>query len=485
MALWLVLALNWAALGQRWTDMEYLLNIKSHRRVLSGFVIAAFALMLGAVACSGQAVPTSQPSPAPIDQAELRSLVEDAVKAALAEAIPPPQEEISRQELRDMMEEAVAEAAPAAPATNQNDVAELVAKSVAETVAETLAARPAAVTKDEMEQLFRAEIELLRESLAAITAPTPAVDLGKPTIVFSDLRRQSARIQNRIAMYIVENGYGYPVDKISGETLDLWDDLLDGDSLVTMEIVLPNQQEAWDAAIIDGAVIPLGESSDENWQGFVVPSYVAKDRPLLHLQDIAEEDYIDLFVDPDKRFEPEKKAVLVTCPIGTECHEINQAKMKAYKLEDDVELVVPASLFALEDSLERAYAEGRPWLGYMYGPSRLSEELELTVLREPEYTDECWATTKGCAYPTARILIAVHPSMVTIAPDVVEFLLKWDFTARRLILSQKWMGDNNANEEQTAVFFLKTWPADWVRWVPEDVAQRVQSALADEMGPAG
>ena len=447
--------------------------------MLGGFLIA---LMLGALACSGQAAPTSQPSPAPIDQAELRSMVEDAVKAALAEAIPTPEDEISRQELRDMMEEVVsgaAPAAPAAPATNQSDLAELVAKSVAE----TLAASPAPITKAEMEQLIQAEIELLRESLVA--TPAPAIDVGKPTIVFSDFRRQSARIQNRIAMFIVEHGYGYPVDRISGETLDLWDDLLDGDSMVSMEIVLPNQQEAWDAAIIDGAVIPLGESSDENWQGFVVPSYLTKDRALLNLQDITEEDYIDLFTDPEKKFEPEKKAVLWTCPVGTECHEINQAKIKAYKLEDDVELVVPPSFFALEDSLERAYADGRPWLGYMFGPSRLSEELDLTILKEPEYSDECWATTKGCAYPTARVLIAVHPSMLTFAPDLVEFLRKWDFTARRLSLSMKWMGDHDATEEETAVFFLKTWPSDWTRWVPEDVAQRVQVALADETGPAG
>ena len=115
----------------------------------------------------------------------------------------------------------------------------------------------------------------------------------------------------------------------------------------------------------------------------------------------------------------------------------------------------------------------------------LSEELDLTILKEPEYTDECWATNQGCAYPTARVLIAVHPSMLTIAPDLVQFLGKWDFTARRLSRSMKWMGDNNATVEETAIFFLKTWPSNWNRWVPDDVAQRVQSALAEEMGPSG
>ena len=380
------------------------------------------------------------------------------MKAALAEVIPPPDDEISRQELRDIMEEVVAEASPA---TDQIDVAELVSESVSESVSEAMAGGPTPITKAEVERLIQAEIAPLRKERDATAAQTPEVI--KSTIVFSDLPWQSARIQNRIAMFIVEHGYGFPVDKIPGETQVLWNNLLDGDSLVTMEVWLPNQQEAWDDAIINGAVIPLGKSLDANWQGFVVPTYLTRHNLLKDIGDINDEDIISLFLAPGTEFDREKKAVLVTCPVGTECHDINLAKIKAYKLEPDVELVAPSSFFALEDSLERAYADGRPWLGYMWGPSRLSEELDLTILKEPEFSDECWATTKGCAYPTARVLIAVHPSMLTIAPDVVEFLRRWDFTARRLILSERWMDDHDAAVEETAIFFLKTWPADWTR----------------------
>jgi len=280
-------------------------------------------------------------------------------------------------------------------------------------------------------------------------------------------------------MFIVEHGYGYPVDQISGETQVLWDNLLDGDSLVTMEIWLPNQQEAWDEAIIDGTVIPLGKSLDANWQGFVVPTYLTRHNSLEHIRDITDEDNITLFIAPGTEFDIPKKAVLVTCPVGTECHDINLAKIKAYKLEEELELVVPSSFFELEKSLESAYSDQKPWLGYMWGPSRLSQELDLTILVEPEYSEDCWATTKGCAYPTATVLVAVNPSMLHIAPDVVEFLRKWDFTARRQTLTESWMHNNNATLDETAVFFLDTWPAVWTEWVPEDVAQLIQKAIAD------
>ncbi len=225
-----------------------------------------------------------------------------------------------------------------------------------------------------------------RDCRAVEVTPKPPTEVGKPTIVFSDLTWDSVRLQNRIAMFIVEHGYGYPVAAISGETQVLWDNLLDGDSLVTMEVWLPNQQEDWDAAIVDGAVIPLGKSLDENWQGWVIPTYMTNfNRGLQDVVDISEEDYKRLFIAPGKEFEVEKKAVFVTCPVDTECHDINLAKLKAYKLTNDVEIFVPISFAELHGSLERAYLDKRPWLGYMWGPTRSSEELDLTILKEPDY----------------------------------------------------------------------------------------------------
>ena len=408
-----------------------------------------------------------------MDPDEVRAQVEAAVKAALTESATGSGEEISRQELRDLVAEAIA---GTSPISSQEDVAEL----VSEAIKQEFANRPTPMSKADVQRIIQTEMAGLQETVE-VTLEPPA-EVGRPTIVFSDLTWDSVRLQNRIAMFIVEHGYGYPVDAISGETHVLWDNLLDGDSLVTMEVWLPNQQEAWDAAIIDGAVIPLGKSLDENWQGWVIPTYMTKyNSGLQDVVDVNHEDYIDSFVAPGKEFETEKKAVFVTCPVDTECHDINLAKLKAYKLEDHVEIIVPASLAALQDSLERAYLDEKPWLGYMWGPTRLSEELDLTILREPDYNEECWATTKGCAYPTAQVLVAVHPSMLSVAPEVVEFLRKWDFTAKRQTGTEKWMNENNATVEEAAIHFLNTWPGVWTAWVPEEVAQRVLRTIAEEI----
>ena len=461
------------------------------------FGITILILMLSAGACSSQAAPTPQPSQPSMDPGEVQALVEAAVEAAVSKSAARSSDEISQQELREMMAEVLAEASPV---PSKADLADLVAKSikkelaarpapisqadladlVAKSIKKELAARSAPISQADVERIIQTEMVGLQ--VAVKVTPKPTAEVRKPTIVFSDLTWDSVRLQNRIAMFIVEQGYGYPVDAISGKTQVLWHNLLDGDSLVTMEVWLPNQQEDWDAAIIDGAIIPLGKSLDENWQGWVIPTYMTKNNiELQHVTDINDEDYIDLFVAPGKISERPKKAVLVTCPVDTECHDINLAKLKAYKLEDNVEMIVPASLADLQDSLDRAYLDERPWLGYMWGPTRLSEELDLTILGEPDYNEECWATTKGCAYPTAQVLVAVHPSMLSVAPEVVEFLRKWDFTAKRQTGTEKWMNENNATTEEAAIHFLNAWSSTWTKWVPKEVAQRVLQAIAEEI----
>ena len=85
----------------------------------------------------------------------------------------------------------------------------------------------------------------------------------------------------------------------------------------------------------------------------------------------------------------------------------------------------------------------------------------------------------GCAYPTSRVLMAVHPSMITRAPEVVEFLRKWEFKADSQVAAEGWMAENKAAVDEAAIWFLKNDDV-WTGWVPEDVKSKVQEALVAE-----
>ena len=70
----------------------------------------------------------------------------------------------------------------------------------------------------------------------------------KATLVFAGLDWDSAQVQNGVARYIVEKGYGYPTDEIGGSTVPLFQGLRTNDIDITMEIWLPNQNKIWNEA---------------------------------------------------------------------------------------------------------------------------------------------------------------------------------------------------------------------------------------------
>ncbi|MCH8280828.1 MAG: hypothetical protein IIC96_09110 [Chloroflexi bacterium] len=86
---------------------------------------------------------------------------------------------------------------------------------------------PVEVVKEVIKEVV-VEKEIIKEIIKeVVVAPPPA---EKKTIVFSDLNWDSAQLQNQIAMYIVKNGYGYPVDTVFGGTIPLQTGLLNGDT---------------------------------------------------------------------------------------------------------------------------------------------------------------------------------------------------------------------------------------------------------------
>ena len=322
----------------------------------------------------------------------------------------------------------------------------------------------------EKEVVVEKEVLVEKEVMVEVT-----VEVEKEPIIFSDLNWTSSEIQVRVAKYIVEHGYGYPTDTVAGDTISLFEGLKNNDTNVTMEIWLPNQQEVWDEALESGVVVDVGKSLEDNWQAFVIPQYLKDANPgLVSVSDIPE--YMDLFVTPDSN----GKARLVTCIPGWACEIVNAEKVVTYGLEDVVELVNPGSGAGLFADLEGAYARGDPWIGYLWGPTKPSAELDLYILEEPSYTDECWAVDKGCAYPTAEIKIAVHESLIERAPDLVQFFRRWDFTAGSHIQTEAWMTENNETSEAAAVYYLENFSDIWEEYVPEDVAARVHEALAQE-----
>ena len=352
-----------------------------------------------------------------------------------------------------------------------------VTKIVTETVTRDVEV-PVEVTKIVTETVTR-EVEVPVEVTKIVTetviaTPVPA---AKDTIVFSDLNWTSAQVQNRIAQYIVEYGYDYPTEVIFGGTLPLFQGLRTGDTHVTLEIWLPNQASAWEEALANGEVVSIGKSLGSDWQStFVIPAYLQEEYPDLdHVDDLKDPKFQELFSTADSR----GKARLVACVPGWSCELVNDAQIAGYGLEEYLHVIKPGSQDAMFAEVTGAYEKREPWLGYMWGTADPALLLDLVLLEETPYTDECWYTTQACAFQDATILIAVHPTIPPRAPDVVDFLRKWNFTLDIYKGVVQWSAANSeATTEDAAVTWMEANSDVWSAWVTDDAAAKVNAALA-------
>jgi len=102
-------------------------------------------------------------------------------------------------------------------------------------------------------------------------------------------------------------------------------------------------------------------------------------------------------------------------------------------------------------------------------------------LEEPPYSEVCWDTDKGCAYPISQVKIVVNPSLIMSAPFVVEFLRKWDLPVPSQLAAERCATDIGGTFQECAKWFLKNsdHEAVWTQWVPDDIADEVRNALAE------
>lgn len=296
----------------------------------------------------------------------------------------------------------------------------------------------------------------------------------KEKIVFADLNWESAEIQTRIAGYILEHGYGYPVENVVADTTSQFPAFENDDVHVSMEVWVDNIEDVYNDAVAAGSIVPAGVTLPDNWQGWVIPQYVKDANPgLVSVSDIP--DHQELFVTPDSN----GKARFVTCIPGWGCELVNQKKIEAYDLGETLDILSPGSSAGLMSDLEGAYGRQEAWLGYMWAPTKVAGELDLYVLEEPPHTDECWAGDQGCAYPTVDIRIVVSKALSERAPEVVDFFGNWQFESKTAGAVEAWMKNNNETPEAAAVWYLNNNRDAWSGWVTSDAAKNIDEALAE------
>lgn len=307
-------------------------------------------------------------------------------------------------------------------------------------------------------------------------------------IIFGDLDWASAQFHNRVAQFILEEGYGCSTDIIPGSSLPIYNGMARGDVDITMEIWAPNVQEWWDEEREKGTIQAVGLAYPDAIQGWFVPRYLVEgdDAPAAGLTSVDQlSEFAQVFQDPE---DPDLGR-FYNCIAGWGCEDANTRKFYAYGLDETFTNFRPGTGGALAGAIESAILRERPIVFYYWGPTWVLGKVgeDVVMLEEPAYDAEIWdemmaadpaeSAEVATAYPVIPIPIAVNAEFGEQAPEIVEFLGAYGTTGQMVSEMLLFMQENDVEADEAAKEFLRTREDVWLEWVSEDVANAVRAAL--------
>lgn len=296
---------------------------------------------------------------------------------------------------------------------------------------------------------------------------------------FSGLNWESNLVLAGIERFVVEHGYGCDTSVEIGETLAMLAALQRGDVEVTPE-VWPGQIEvAWEKALKSGKVLAAGHVFDAG-EGWYIPRYTAERHPdLKTAADLKR--YARTFADP----EGPARGRIYGCPAGWACGTLNANLLKALQLEGEYTMFAPGSGAAQKAAIVSAYKRKRDIVFYYWTPTALVGSLDLVKLELPPYDAAAYRcmTDPQCANPVPtefksnKVVTGLNADFAKRAPRLHAFFEKLSVPDAAIDDTLGWLENQGAEPEDAALYFLRKYPDVWQKWVPTDVAERVQAKL--------
>lgn len=332
-----------------------------------------------------------------------------------------------------------------------------------------------------MKKLFASTI--LAAGVMGFAGTASAEDCGRVTI--ANMNWASAEVLANIDKIILEEGYGCDAELVAGDTNPTLTSMIEkGEPDVAPEAWVNAMRTVLDQATDEGKLHYASESlSDGGVEGWWIPKYIADEHPEIKTVEDALA-HPELFPHPDDA----SKGGLYNCPEGWGCRTNTTQMFKAYDgPEHNFELVETGSAAGLDGSIAKAYENEDPWFGYYWAPTALLGKYEMVKLDFPaEFNKEEWdncITKPDCADPKpnawtkSEVYTVVTDRFKQAGGPAYDYLTErsWPNSTVNKLLA--WMADNQATGEDAAYHFLNESPDIWTKWVSEDAAEKVKTAV--------
>jgi glycine betaine/proline transport system substrate-binding protein len=309
----------------------------------------------------------------------------------------------------------------------------------------------------------------------------------KPVIKLHAWETDSHFLNNAIAEFIIEEGYGYPVETVVETTPAMQEAIQKGNIDLNLEGWQQNIPDWYKEQIEEGTIVNLGMTYEDSGQFFIIPQWVAQEYNINTVFDMR--DHWKLFQDP----EDPSKGIFYNCVIGSQCAKINEVKLEAYGLIRYYNPVSPPSYAALETVLARPQERHQPVFGYYWVPTGLMGAYNWYVLEEPAYSPGCWEVVvaasedeslrpidQACAYEALPIDKVAYKGLLRKAPEVVEMLRNMVVGLEPLNDTLAWADKNHVQDwKEVAIHYLQNYEGRWKTWVAPEAYEKVKEALTE------
>jgi len=307
----------------------------------------------------------------------------------------------------------------------------------------------------------------------ALGATSAAADCGKVSITEMDWA--SSQVVTAVAAFLMQQGYGCDVQKVPSSTVPALTSLAETGEPDILTEVWANSTPAYGGLLDEGKLVELGDVlSDGGVEAWWIPAYLAESNPELTTWE-------GIMANPAA-----VGGKFHDCPSGWACDIINNNNLKAANIEGSgLERFQHGSGETLQTSIASAYADKAPWFGYYWAPTAVLGKYPMVQVKVPEYNAEAHtcngdvdcANPGFSAYPSSKVVTAASGAFVEREPEIAELLKNVSFTNAQMGEVLAWRLDNNASNEEAAVYFLTNYKDTWANWLNDDAKAKLSALL--------
>lgn len=309
-----------------------------------------------------------------------------------------------------------------------------------------------------------------------LTAGTAmAQDACTGEIVITEMNWASAAVVTGVASFLMEQGYGCDVKKIPSSTTPSLASVSEtGKPDIVTELWIngtPAYEELSEAGTITTLTDVLTPGGVEGWW---IPTYLAEEHPELTTIE-------GLLANPEL-----VGGLFNQCPEGWGCKNTNAGIIRALDLESHgFEVFQHGSGETMATSIASAVEDGKPWLGYYWGPTSVLGKYDMTKVDLGPYNEEAHLCNADpdcldvgmSSYPVGPVKTVVTTDFEEKYPEISELMSNVTFTVDQMNDILAWQEENKASNDETAVYFLTNYSDVWSEWVNDAAREKLAAFI--------